>query len=437
MTQTTQNRRGLLGAAMAVSALGPAAALGGADRALAAAGPPGREDGAALRAGIDAVLRRAVEAGEVPGVVAMAATDAGVFYEGAFGARNLAGGPAMSLDTVFRIASMTKAVTSVAAMQLVEQGRLSLEGPLPELDPALNAPQVLEGFDPSGAPRLRPARRPITLRHLLTHTAGFSYEQWDADMVRYVKAAGMPPTSSGRLAALRMPLVFDPGDRWEYGINIDWAGLVVEKVSGQKLDAYFREHIFGPLGMKDSGFATTPEQRARQASVHQRGADGATLEPQPLETPFTPEFWAGGGGLYSTAPDYMTFLRALLHDGGLDGARILRPETVALMNRNHIGGIEAGILKTTLPSRSVDVDFFPGSSLKWGLAYMINAQPGPNGRSAGSLTWAGLFNTHYWIDPSRRVAGAIMTQILPFGDPRAMKLYGAFERAAYDALKAA
>jgi methyl acetate hydrolase len=434
MTQKPQNRRDLLGAPMAVSALGPAA-VDGAGRAWAAG--PGAEGGAALRAGIDAVLRRAVDAREVPGVVAMAATDAGVFYQGAFGTRNLAGGPAMTLDTVFRIASMTKAITSVAAMQLVEQGRLSLEGPLPEVDPALNAPQVLEGFDASGAPRLRPARRPITLRHLLTHTAGFSYEQWDADMVRHVKATGMPPTSSGKLAAYRMPLVFDPGEKWEYGINIDWAGLVVEKVSGQKLDAYFRDHIFGPLGMKDTGYTTTPEQRARQAHVHQRAPDGIALEPQPLEAQPTPEFWAGGGGLYSTAADYITFLRALLHDGSLNGTRILRPETVALMNRNHIGAIEAGILKTTQPSRSVDVDFFPGSSLKWGLAYMINAQPGPNGRSAGSLTWAGLFNTHYWIDPARRVTGVIMTQILPFGDPRAMKLYGEFERAVYDGLKAA
>ena len=175
-------------------------------------------------------------------------------------------------------------------------------------------------------------------------------------------------------------------------------GLPVEATSGQKLDVYFRENIFAPLGMKDTDFATTPEQRARQVTVHQRQADGS-LAPQPLETPITPEFWAGGGGLYSTAADYMTFLQALLHGGNFNGARILRPETVALMGQNHIGDIEAGILKTTDPRRSVDVDFFPGASLKWGLAYMINAQAGPNGRSPGSLTWAGIFNTHYWIRP--------------------------------------
>lgn len=425
MAQTTQGRRDLLKAALAAT-LGSVPLLG-AGHAWAA-GPS--------RTGIDDVLRRAVDAREVPGIVAMAATDKGVFYEGAFGTRDLAKGPPMTLDTVFRVASMTKAVTSIAALQLVEQGKLKLDGPVPPIDPALSAPQVLEGFDAAGAPRLRPARRPITLRHLLTHTAGFSYELWDADMVRYVKASGTPATSTGKVASLRIPLVFDPGEKWEYGINIDWVGLLVEAASGQKLDAYFQEHIFGPLGMKDTGFVTTPEQRARQASVHQRQADGS-LQPQPLETPFTPEFWAGGGGLYSTAPDYMIFLRALLHEGALDGARILRPETVALMRQNHIGGIEAGILKTTNPDRSTDVDFFPGASLKWGLATMLNAPAGPNGRSAGSLTWAGLFNTHYWIDPARHVVGVIMMQVLPFGDERAMRVYGEFERGVYGALKAA
>jgi CubicO group peptidase (beta-lactamase class C family) len=433
MTDEHQNRRALLKTAVAVTALGPAV-VSGSGRVQAAG--PGAQGAPGPRAGIDNVLRRAVDAREVPGVVAMAATDRGVFYEGAFGTRNLSGGPAMTADTVFRIASMTKAVTSVAAMQMVEQGKLTLDGPLPDIDRAISAPQVLEGFDASGAPKLRPARRPITLKHLLTHTAGFSYEQWDENMARYVKATGMPSTSSGKAAAYRMPLVFDPGEKWEYGINIDWVGLAVEAASGKKLDVYFRDHIFGPLGMKDTGYVTTPEQRARQVQVHQRQADGS-LQPQPLETQFTPDFWPGGGGLYSTAGDYMTFLQALLHNGSLNGTQILKPETVALMNQNHIGDIEAGILKTTLPSRSVDVDFFPGQSLKWGLAYMINAQPGPNGRSAGTLTWAGIFNTHYWIDPAQRVAGLIMTQTLPFGDPLSMRLYGQFERASYDFLKSA
>jgi methyl acetate hydrolase len=253
------------------------------------------------QARIDAVLRGAIETREVPGVVAMAASDAGPIYEGAFGVRDLGTGQAVTLDTVFRIHSMTKAITCVAAMQLVEEGKLSLDAPVPDIgEPALTAPQVLDGFDATGAPLLRPAKRPITLKHLLTHTAGFTYEYWNADTLRYVETTGTPTMMSGKLAALRRPLAFDPGDRWEYGINIDWVGRIVEAVSGQSLDVYLRQRIFAPLGMADTGFVSTPEQYARQASVHQRQADGS-LVAQPLPAPSTPEFYAGGGGLRSTA----------------------------------------------------------------------------------------------------------------------------------------
>jgi methyl acetate hydrolase len=385
---------------------------------------------AEAREQIDSVLRGAFEAREVPGVVAVAASDSGPIYEGAFGVRDLGSGRAMTLDTVFRIFSMTKAITCVAAMQLVEEGRLALDAPVPAIDPALAAPQVLEGFNADGTPRLRPARRPITLKHLLTHTAGFTYEFWNADTLRYVETAGAPPIMSGQLAALRRPLNFDPGDRWEYGISIDWVGRVIEAVGGQSLDAYLRERIFSPLGMADTVFVPTPEQHARQASVHQRQADGS-LVPQPLPAPSNPEFYAGGGGLHSTANDYMTFLRMLLHEGSLGGARVLRPETVALMNRNQIGDLPAGTMKSCMPELSNDVDFFPGAELRWGLGYMLNLEPGPNGRSAGTLGWAGLANLYYWLDPARRVAGVIMTQILPFADPAAVNLNGRFERGVY------
>lgn len=396
----------------------------------------GRAAAAVPHAQIDAVLRRATEAGEVPGLVATAATDKGVFYEGAFGTRDLAKGPAMTPDTIFRIASMTKAVTSVAAMQLVEQGKLQLEQPIGDVLPELSAPQVLEGFDDAGAPRLRPAKRPITLRHLLTHTAGFGYETWDADLVRYVNASGTPPTSTGKLASLRLPLVFDPGERWEYGINMDWAGRAVEAVSGQPLEVYFREHIFVPLGISDTSYAASSAQQSRLVTIHQRKPD-ESLEPVAAPNPPWREFWSGGGGLNSTGHDYLVFLQMLLGQGRINGTQLLRPETVALMGRNQIGDINAGILKTAKPQLSNDVDFFPGIPCKWGLGYMINTQPGPNGRSANSLTWAGIYNTYYWIDPQKHVAGVIMTQILPFADHKAVKLYGEFENAVYDALKAA
>jgi CubicO group peptidase (beta-lactamase class C family) len=382
---------------------------------------------------IDAALSRAVEAREVPGVVALAATDNGIMYEGAFGMRDLAKGPAMTLDTVFRIASMTKAVTSVATMQLVEQGKLRLEEPIDSVLPELASPQVLQGFDASGAPLLRPARQPITLRHLLTHTAGFGYEFWNPGLIRYVDVTGMPSLRTGKLAALRMPLVFDPGERWEYGINTDWVGRIVEAASGQSLDAYFRDQIFAPLGMTDTGFSLSATQEARLVNVHQRKADGS-LEPTATEARAQSEFSSGGGGLYSTGRDYLVFLQMLLHKGRFNGAQLLRPETVAMMAQNQIGDINAGIMKTAMPELSNDVDFFPGIACKWGLGYMINTQPGPAGRSAGSLTWAGIYNSYYWIDPQKRVTGVILTQILPFADQRAVRLYGEFESGVYDAL---
>ena len=383
---------------------------------------------------IDSVLRDATPARRVPGVVAMAATDNGIIYQGAFGFRHLGQGPAMSYDTVFRIASMIKVVTSVAAMQLIEQGKISLDAPTPAIDPALASPQVLTGFDAANAPQLRPPTQPITLRHLLTHTAGFTYRLWDVNARRYADAIDRLPARE-RAALPRSPLMFDPGTRWQYGTNIDWVGRIVEAISGERLDVYFRKHILGPLGMADTGFVVSPAQRARQANAHLRKPDGS-LVPQPLEKHPTPTTFSGGGSLYSTAPDYLTLIRMMLQGGQFGGARILRPETVALMGQNQIGNIEAGILKTTNPALSNDVDFFPRIPLRWGLGHMINMAPGQDGRSAGSLTWAGLLNTYYWIDPMKRLAAVFMTQVLPFADRPALSLYRRFERAIYSAVKA-
>jgi len=386
-------------------------------------------------AAIDEALSRAVKAKDVPGVVAVAATESGTLYEGAFGQRDIVHGPAMTRDTVFRIASMTKAVTSVAAMQLVEQDKLQLDEPIGIVLPELAAPRVLEGFGSSGTPRLRPARRPITLRHLLTHTAGFGYEVWNPDLIRYVKATDMPSFLTGKAAALHSPLVFDPGERWEYGINIDWVGRAVETASGAPLDRYFAQHIFAPLGMTDTGFVPSADQASRLARIHRRGSDGS-LEPITFDRPQS-EFLSGGGGLFSTGRDYLAFLQMLLHEGRFNGAELLRPETVALIGQNHIGDLKLGVMKTAMPELSNDVDLFPGVQCGHGLANVINAQRGPNGRGAGTLTWAGLFNAYYWIDPQKRVTGVILTQILPFADDRAVRLYGEFERGVYDAVKAA
>lgn len=382
---------------------------------------------------IDRVLAAAIDRGDVPGAVAMAATADGMLYEGAFGRRAVPDGAAMTADSVFWIASMTKAITSTAAMQLVEQGRLSLDGPIAELLPELAAPQVLEGFDAAGEPRLRPAARPITLRHLLTHTAGFVYDIWNPEMGRYMEKRGIPGIISCQNAALGLPLVFDPGTRWDYGINIDWAGKAVERVSGKKLGEYFAEHLFGPLGMRDTGFKLTPERRTRLVGMHARGEDGA-LSAIPFEIPQEPEFEMGGGGLYGTAADYLAFERLFLNEGRAAGGRVLRPETVRLMRENAMGELEVRRLKTALPAYSHDAEFFPGMVKKWGLGFMISTAAVPGGRSAGSLAWAGLGNTYFWIDPARGVAAIILMQLIPFADPKALGLLDGFERAVYAAL---
>jgi CubicO group peptidase (beta-lactamase class C family) len=387
---------------------------------------------------LDAVLHAATGAANpgarVPGVVAMAADRDGIVYQGAAGRRRLDADAPMTLDTVFMIASMTKAVTATAAMQLVEQGRLSLDGPLHAHAPYLAEVPVLAGFEADGTPRLRPREGDITLRHLLTHTAGFVYDTWNADMARFASATGLLSPRTGKRASLEAPLAFDPGARWEYGINIDWAGRVVEAVSGQDLESYFRDHIFAPLGMRDTAYLLPADRDPRRASVHAREADGG-LRPTDARPNPAPEFFPGGGGLSSTAPDYMRFLRALMAGGTLDGATILRPETVALMARNHIGDLDVGGMRSFVPASSNDVEFFPGMKKKWGLSFLINTEDAPGGgRSAGSLAWAGLMNTYYWLDPKRQVCGVVMTQVLPFGDHAVLDTLTAFERAVYAAL---
>jgi CubicO group peptidase (beta-lactamase class C family) len=382
---------------------------------------------------IDAMLRAATRAGEVPGIVALAATDHGILYEGIFGSRRLGESPAMTRDTVFRIASMVKLITSVAALQLVEDNKLALDAPVPDIEPAVGSPQVLDGFDAKGLPQLRPAQRPITLRHLLTHTSGFAYRLWDAKAARYARSLELLPKAQRKLAP-PTPLMFDPGAQWQYGPSIDRVGRIVEAISGDALDVYFRKYILDPLGMNDTAFVLTPQQRAREASVHRRAPDGS-LTAQPMEQNAPRQSFSGGGGIYSTAPDYLTLIRALLAGGALDGARILRPETVALMGQNQIGDIDVGVLKTTVPALSNDVDLCPGVTRKWGFGHMITMQAVAGGRGAGSLTWGGLLNTYYWIDPGRKIAAVFMTQVLPFADSRALRLYRQFERGIYAAVK--
>jgi CubicO group peptidase (beta-lactamase class C family) len=273
------------------------------------------------------------------------------------------------------------------------------------------------------------------LRNLLTHTAGFCYDMWNGDMVRYLETTGIPPFRSGLNAAMKVPIMRDPGTRWEYGTNIDFVGKVVEAVSGERLDAYFQNHLLAPLGMTDTAFVIGGDQRKRLVAMHSRGADGA-LTPIPFEIKQDPEFFAGGGGLYGTAPDYIKFTQMMLNNGTGNGNRILKPETVALMSQNHIGELNMTPMASAVPTASNNVDFLPGIDKKYGLSFMINTAQSAEGRSAGSLAWAGLANTYYWIDPARDITGVIMMQVLPFADSTCLKVFSDFERAVYAELHA-
>src|SRR6266699_3118879 len=387
------------------------------------------------QAQIDQLLRQKSDAKEIPGVVAMAANSKEVIYQGAYGRRDLSKDDAMTVDSVFWIASMTKAITAAGAMQLVEQGKVSLEAPIGKVLPDLAAPQVLEGFDAQGEPILRPAKNPITLRHLMTHTAGFCYDLWNGDMVQYLAKTGLPGITTCKNDALKTPLATDPGTRWEYGINIDFVGKAIEAVSGKRLDAYLRDHLLAPLGMTDTGFRIGEAQRERLVGMHARGPDGS-LMPIPFELEQDPEFHMGGGGLYGTAADYIKFTQMILNKGKGNGNEVLKPETVAMMSQNHIGEINVTEMIAAAPPYTNDVDLYPDMAKKWGLSFMINTAKTPEGRSAGSLAWAGLANTYYWIDPSRDVTGVILMQLLPFADHKCLEAFAGFERGVYAGLDA-
>ncbi|UPK36003.1 beta-lactamase family protein [Bradyrhizobium sp. 186] len=387
------------------------------------------------QAQIDEILRQKSDAQEIPGVVAIAASGNEVLYQGAFGRRDLSKPDPMTTDSVFWIASMTKAVTTAGAMQLVEQDKLSLDAPISEVLPDLAKPQVLEGFDANGEPKLRPANKPITLRHLMTHTAGFCYNMWNGDNAIYLEKTGTPAITTCQNAALKTPIASDPGTRWEYGTNIDFVGKAVEAISGKRLDAYLRDHLFAPLGMNETAFKITDSMRERLVGMHARGEDGQ-LAAIPFELEQEPEFHMGGGGLYSTAGDYIKFTQMILNKGRGNGNQVLKAETVATMGQNHIGDLNVTRMNSVAPMYSNDVDLYPDQVKKWGLSFLINTAKTPEGRSPNSLAWAGLANTYYWIDPSRDVTGVILMQVLPFADAKCLEAFAEFERGVYAGLDA-
>jgi CubicO group peptidase (beta-lactamase class C family) len=382
-------------------------------------------------ASLDDTLHSGIERRGIPAVAAMVARRDQVLYHGAFGTRDPLSRLAVQPDSMFAIASMTKAITSTAALQLVDQGKASLTEPVARHLPQLANISVLDGFDPSGHPRLRPARHPITLHHLLTHTSGFCYDTWSSEMVRWETALG-EALRPGTVAP-DVPLMFEPGARWQYGYSTDWVGKLVEAISGASLEDYFQRNILQPLGMADTTFVFPENKLERLVAIYRRQAD-STLKADERALPAKPEAFNGGGGLYSTCADYVRFMQMVLRQGRSErGEQILRPGTIKQMTSNQIGTLTAGRLKTERPLLSRDVDLHAGAADRWGLGFLINERAYPGGRSAGSLAWAGIFNTFYWIDPASDLCAVIMMQFLPFVDEQAVALLGDFERAVYAA----
>jgi CubicO group peptidase (beta-lactamase class C family) len=380
---------------------------------------------------LDALLDEAVDAGAVPGVAAVVSTRDAVVYEGAAGRLDATdpSSAAVGPDTVFRLASMTKAMASVAALQLVEDGRLALDTPVQDVLPAFAQLQVLGGFD-GDEPRLRAPSRPPTITDLMTHTSGLGYFFTHPDLLRWHELTGTPSVLTGLRAGLMTPLVHDPGTVWEYGIGTDWLGLVVDELAGKPLDEVLRERVFEPLGMADATFRPTDEQRARTMVIHARAEDG-TLERSPLDLPADPEFMAGGSGAYATARDHGRFLRALLRGGELDGARILQEDSVRLLFTDHLDGIvQPELIKSAVPALTNDVPSLPISQ-GWGLGLHVRHDRVPGMRAAGSADWAGLFNCYFWIDPASDLSAAVLTQVLPFFDPGAVQTMLNVELALY------
>jgi CubicO group peptidase (beta-lactamase class C family) len=376
---------------------------------------------------VDETLRSGIARRRIPAVAGMVADGRKTLYSGAFGKRDASGPPAR-IDSLFNIASMTKAITTVAALQLVELGKVDLSEPIAKHLPQLANPNVLEGFDRAGKPSLRPARTQITLRHLLTHTSGLCYDIWDERMFRYNSTK--PDTTAGKPG----PLMFEPGTRWQYGQGVDWAGRLVEAITGATLEDYFQEKILRPLRMNDTSYILPDSKFDRLVSSYHRDANGE-LQENERKLPARPTAFNGGGGLYSTAGDYVVFMQMILNRGlGPNNARILKAETVESMMRNQIGEATAGKMKSFKPGVSSDVDMQPGHTGKWGLGFLINSTPYAAGRSAGSLAWAGIFNTFFWIDPKRQRCAALMMQYLPFVDKEAIGLLDDFEQSVYSNL---
>lgn len=388
-----------------------------------------------LKASCDAVLAGVTQGqARVPGVVAMVTDRNADIYTGSAGDRRLGDG-AMTPDTVFAIFSTTKAIAGTAALQCVEEGLLDLDAPAKTYAPALGKLQVIDGFEASGQPKLRAPKREVTTRQLMLHTAGFGYDFFNETYKRLSEEQGQPSVVTCSRACIETPLLFDPGERWEYGTNIDWVGQVVEGIRGKRLGAVMRERIFDPLGMEETAFTRTDAMKARTATIHARDEAGVLTPLDGFALPDNPEVDMGGHGLYATVGEYMKFIRMWLNAGAGPRGRVLKPETIAWAVKGAlVPPQKVTMLPGVIPSLSHDAEFFPGVEKDWSYTFMVNKAQAPTGRPTGAIGWAGLANSFYWIDIANGFGGYWATQILPFGDPVSFPGFLDFETAAYKAL---
>jgi CubicO group peptidase (beta-lactamase class C family) len=378
-------------------------------------------------AGIDDYLAGVVRDTRIPGIVALAVDADRIVYAGAFGRQDVARSVPMANDTIFRIASMTKPVTSTAVMMLVQEGDLGLDDPVSDYLPAFEDEQVIENFNPADKSyTTRPAVSPMTVRHLLTHTSGLGYAFSNHTLAAL--AGTEPPGAS----VTRFPLLHDPGTRWTYGESTRVLGTLVEEVSGQPLDEFLSERLFVPLGMSDTFYRVPAQKIGRVVTVHRTTAEGLVEAPNGSEVT-APVY--GDGGLHSTAGDYAKFIQLFLNDGRApNGVRLLSEATVALMGENHIGAVLVEEQPAALPALTEPFPLGAGRD-KFGLGFQITGpHRDPFARSPGSMSWAGIFNTEFWIDPARGVGGVLLMQYLPFYDAAAIRALQGFEHRVYEGL---
>jgi methyl acetate hydrolase len=371
---------------------------------------------------LDAFLRSTVDGGDIPGVVAMVVDPHTTIYTGALGKADVSHDRPMRPDTIFRIASMTKPVTSLAAMMLIEEGQLALDDPVAKYLPEYSRVRVMTASHADGTYELRQPRRPITIRDLLTHTSGIVYSFVDARLAKL---------DDGHKTVWELPLVCDPGERFAYGPNSAVLGDIIAKIAHVPLDAFFRQRIFEPLRMDDTFFSVPAAKRDRVVTVHARTADGSLHEsanPTALDAPVR-----GDGGLFSTAADYARFMQVFLNRGRAGNTRLVTDRTIRLMTSNQIGSLTVG--EQSSSDLSVARPFPIGAGKDtFGFGFQIAGRPAATGfRSAGSLSWGGIFNTHFWIDPRRSIAAVVLMQLLPYYDPRALDVLRGFEREVYRA----